>query len=174
MNRPTIRPSNARDHGGIRAVLLAAFESPAECGLVTDLLADPPEPTVSLVADLEGEIIGHALFTPVSVEPGRANPWTAMALAPLAVRPAHQRTGIGSALTREGLARCRDLAPATFVLGDPAYYPRFGFRPACPMGYACAWARTGDEHAGAFMIADVAGAPREPGFVRYHPAFDRF
>ncbi len=155
---------------GILALLRAAFESSAESELVADLLADPADPMVSLVA-LEGdEVIGLALFTPVTID----DAWVAMGFAPLAVHPDHQARGVGSRLTRDGLDACNALGHRTvFVLGDPAYYPRFGFEPACPLGYRCEWVAPGDEHEAAFMVRGHDAA-RTPGFVRYHPAFDRF
>jgi putative acetyltransferase len=93
-----------------------------------------------------------------------------MGLAPMAVLPARQRQGIGSALVRDGLGRCRELGyEAVVVLGHPGYYPRFGFVPASRFGIGCEY----DVPAEVFMALElVPGALRgKPGTIRYHPAF---
>lgn len=99
-------------------------------GLVEALLADPSaEPRLSLLAEQAGEVLGHIFFTraTLSLDPGGLK---AQLLSPLAVRPDAQRSGIGGALIREGLARLRQAGvDLVFVLGSPAYYPRFGFAP---------------------------------------------
>ena len=96
-----IRPEKPGDHAGVRAVNVAAFETPAEADLV-DALRAQAWPLVSLVADEDGAIVGHIMFSPVTL-PG--HPALAlMGLAPMAVTPARQRAGIGSALVRAGLA----------------------------------------------------------------------
>jgi putative acetyltransferase len=80
------------------------------------------------VAEDDGAIVGHILFTPVVVE-GR--PALGMGLAPLAVLPGRQRQGIGSQLVRRGLDSLRERGcPFVVVVGHPEYYPRFGFEPA--------------------------------------------
>lgn len=88
----------------------------------------------------------------------------------MAGTPALQRQGIGSALVRAGLGRCRDLgAGAVVVLGQPAYYPRFGFQPAVRFGIACEY----DAPEEAFMLIElVPGYMRGTvGTVQLHPAF---
>ncbi len=95
--------------------------------LVGDLLDDPTaHPLLSLAADSDGELVGHVLFTPVSLE-DQAVPGGYI-LAPLAVLPGAQGSGVGSALIRAGLERLKSQG-ATFVmvLGDPGYYSRAGF-----------------------------------------------
>jgi putative acetyltransferase len=90
---------------------------------------------VSLVAlDPDERVIGHVLFTPVEIH-AASGVSGAIGLAPLAVRREHQDRGVGSALVRAGLARCREIGePVVVVLGHPSYYPRFGFRPAWELG----------------------------------------
>ncbi len=75
-------------------------------------------------------VIGHILFSPITLD-GRQPPFPSLGLAPMAVDPAHQRRGVGTALVETGLARCRERGVSlVVVLGHPDYYPRFGFRPA--------------------------------------------
>lgn len=129
-----IRPETPRDFEAVAAINTLAFGSPNEAHLVA-LLRDIPE-TISLVADRQGELIGHICFSPAKiVRPGREFP--VMTLAPMAVVPAYQRAGIGSRLVESGLAACRQAGhQLVIVLGHPWYYPRFGFAPAAPHGIA--------------------------------------
>jgi len=151
----------------VRAVNVAAFETPAEADLV-DALRAQARPLVSLVAEERGAIVAHILFSPVTL-PG--HPALAlMGLAPMAVTPARQRAGIGAALVRAGLEACRRLpADAVMVLGHPAYYPRFGFAPGVRSGLGCEY----DVPAEAFMVLELRpGALRgATGTVRYHAEF---
>ncbi len=110
-------------------------EGPEIAELVRGLCQDATAvPVLSLAAEVEGRIVGHVLFTAVRVRTPE-QPAVAQILAPLAVLPKHQRTGVGGALIRAGL---RQLTASgvelVFVLGDPDYYPRFGFRPARAFG----------------------------------------
>jgi putative acetyltransferase len=128
-----IRAEQPQDVTAIRQVVEAAFGGTAEADLVNKLRAHG-KAIISLVAVVEGHISGHILFSEVTVE---TNPRgiKLIGLAPLAVAPAHQRSGIGSQLTHEGLAACRAAGyDAAIVLGHPEYYPRFGFVPASRFG----------------------------------------
>ncbi|MBU3029920.1 GNAT family N-acetyltransferase [Paracoccus marinaquae] len=118
---PAIRAETATDHAAIDALLQAAFEGPDEARLVR-LLRDQGDLSLSLVAHAAGTILGHVALSPI----GGDRP--ALALAPVAVTPRAQRLGIGSALIRDAIARSGGLP--IVVLGDPAYYGRFGFAPA--------------------------------------------
>lgn len=165
--RLRVRLERADDVRAIRAVNLEAFETSLEADLV-DALRERAEPILSLVADEEGTIAGHILFSPVSL-PGDAEA-RIMGLAPMAVLPARQRQGIGSALVRDGLARCNERGyEAVVVLGHPEYYPRFGFVRASRFGIGCEY----DVPDEVFMALElVPGALRgKPGTIRYHPAF---
>ncbi|MEK9662517.1 MAG: N-acetyltransferase [Alphaproteobacteria bacterium] len=132
-----VREAGAADAAAIDAILHTAFDSDVEAGLVRDLVADPTAaPSLSLIAeDDAGTAVGHVLFSHVRIE-GAAGVRGAI-LAPLAVVPGAQGKGAGRALVETGL---RWLAAAgadlVFVLGDPAYYGRFGFAPAAPHGLA--------------------------------------
>jgi len=82
--------------------------------------------TVSLVAELDGRVIGHIAFSPVTISDGTPN-W--YGLGPVSVLPAYQRQGIGKALIREGLSRLKDMnAKGCCLVGHPDYYRKFGFK----------------------------------------------
>jgi len=116
------------DAAAIHAVHAAAFPSDAEARLV-DALRDAGHAAVSLVA-LESKIVGHVLFSPTRSNQGRG-----VGLAPLAVLPQYQRQGIGAALASAGIGACRSAGyDYIVVLGEPAYYRRFGFRRARDFG----------------------------------------
>jgi putative acetyltransferase len=160
-----IRAEAAGDAAAVRTVNAAAFGREAEAELV-DAVRSAEAAVLSLVAVWQGEIVGHALFTPVAVGGGRA-----VALGPLAVHPDRQGQGVGTALVREGLRRLATLGHgAVIVLGDPGYYRRFGFRPASAFGVS--WDRPVPDEV--FMALELrAGALSGGGTVRYLPAFDR-
>ena len=130
-----IRPEREADQAAVYTVNAAAFATEAEAKLV-DVLRTDAHPIVSLVAEEQGQIVGHIMFSPVSLS---GDPQLkVMGLAPLAVIPHHQRTGIGSALVRTGLEQCKQLgAVAVVVLGHPSYYPRFGFVPSSRFDIDC-------------------------------------
>jgi putative acetyltransferase len=162
-----IRIERAADIPRIHAVNLAAFESATEANLV-DALRVQAVDAISLVAEDDDHIVGHIMFSPVRLT--GADDIRTMALAPMAVTPERQRAGIGSALARDGLAECRRRGvEAVFVVGHPAYYPRFGFTLASNYGIACEF-EIPDE---AFMAVElVAGALRgKAGTVFFHRAF---
>ena len=162
-----IRNEERRDWAAVHAVNEAAFGTPAEANLV-DALREQAQPTVSLVAEDNETIVGHIMFSPVALSghPGLEM----MGLAPVAVAPAHQRTGIGSALVRAGLEQCRQIGClAVVVLGHPAFYPRFGFSPSTRFGIGTEY-QVPEE---VFMATELQpGALREKaGTVKYHAAF---
>lgn len=126
---------------------------------------------VSMVAVEDGTVVGHVLFSPVSIEPEPRNGLRAVGLAPLAVLPARQRRGVGSDLVKSGIEECRRRGyDAIFVLGDPAYYRRFGFAPAAARGLRCALPVPEE----AFMVTETRpGALNGArGLVRFRPEFD--
>lgn len=133
MSEPVIRSESAADEAAIRQVNEAAFGQPLEAELV-DALREVAEPFLSLVAEVDGRVVGHILFTEVTIGEG-PEPFEALGLAPMAVDPDLQRQGIGSSLVRHGLGVCQALGyEAVVVLGHPSYYPRFGFRRASDFG----------------------------------------
>jgi len=162
-----IRTAHSKDAAGIRAVNVSAFGTTAEADLV-DTLCERAAPIISLVADDEGAIVGHILFTPVTLDTDRE--LKVMGLAPMAVATSRQRQGIGAALVQAGLDECWQLgAAAVAVLGHAEYYPRFGFAPASKFGLMSQYDVPDD----VFMIVEgrrgaLAG---KHGLLRYHPAF---
>lgn len=137
-----IRDETGRDRDAVRAVHRLAFAGEDE-GRLVDALRQAGDAVISLVADDGAEngaedghrIVGHALFSRLDA------PMRALALAPVGIRPDHQGRGAGSALVREGLDRAERAGwAAVFVLGEPAFYGRFGFDVDAARGYACAYA----------------------------------
>lgn len=130
-----IRPETAADFDAIRAVVAAAFKADVEAQLVEDIRADACyRPELALVAEEDGEIVGHVMVNHCSLRDGHVAHSVGM-LSPLAVRPDRQKDGIGSALVREVCARA-DAAgdPLVLLEGSPLYYPRFGFVDARALG----------------------------------------
>lgn len=163
-----IRAEASGDEPAIRGVNEEAFGGPGEAELV-DALRAAGKVTLSLVAESEGLVAGHILFTPVQVIPEREEAWLAVVLGPMAVLPALQGQGIGSQLVDAGLERCRALGEQiVFVLGHPAFYRRFGFVPTAACGIDSQY-KAGD----AFVVAELAeGAlAGRRGTIRYDPAF---
>jgi putative acetyltransferase len=162
-----VRLETRADHAAIRAVNEAAFESPAEADIVDVLRAKGAE-LVSLVAEREGVVLGHILFSPVSLA-GHGE-LKLMGLGPMAVLPGHQGQGIGSVLVGEGLIRCKQLgAQAVVVVGHPRYYPRFGFAAAGRYGLRCEYDVPDD----VFMVAELTRGVLQGvgGLIRYDEAF---
>lgn len=166
----TIRAESAEDHAAIRRVVELAFGQPDEADLV-DALRRHAHPHISLVAVIEGEVVGHIFFSPVSIE-SEGDAFAAMGLAPLAVLPTYQNKGVGTELARAGLKACELLGhEVVVVLGHADYYPRFGFVPASRLGIRSEY-DVADE---VFMVAELTpGALRgRKGLVKYHPEFSK-
>jgi putative acetyltransferase len=125
----TIRSETPADAAAVRCVNEAAFPTSEEADLVDALRAEGVV-LLSLVAERAGEVVGHILFTRMWVD-AASGAIDAVALAPVAVVPAHQRRGVGSRLIRAGLEMLRDRGERLVILvGHPEYYPRFGFSSA--------------------------------------------
>lgn len=161
-----IRLECPEDADTIRSLTTAAFKdmphsSQTEAAIV-DALRKAGALTVSLVANMDGEIVGHVAFSPVKIN-GTAKGW--YGLGPVSVWPNLQRTGIGQALIGDGLDRLKRLnAQGCVVLGDPAYYSRFGFMSDPELRY-------GDVPPEYFQrLVFTAVAPK--GEVAFHTGFD--
>ena len=162
-----IRAEEERDRAGIRIVNESAFETAAEANLVF-ALREVIDSLISLVAEDQGEIIGHIMFSPVTLT-GHPE-LEIMGLAPMAVMPEYQRKGVGSALVRAGLEACKKLeVGAIVVLGHSGYYQRFGFVPSSRFGIHY-------EHEvpeNLFMIKELREGylHGSTGTIKYHEAF---
>ncbi|MFN8395590.1 MAG: N-acetyltransferase [Bacteroidia bacterium] len=131
-----VRPETEGDLLAIHELNVAAFGREAEALLVDALRrGDAFVPGLSLVAVVEGRMVGHILFTRIQIQLDGGGAYPSLSLAPMAVLPVFQNRGIGSALVRAGLVRAAELGEeAVIVLGHPEYYPRFGFLPASKWG----------------------------------------
>jgi putative acetyltransferase len=163
-----IRPEEPKDHAAVHAVNASAFETPAEASLV-EMLRKEAHPVISIVAEDDGTIVGHIMFSPVTLS-GYDN-LQIMGLAPIAVVPAYQRKGIGSKLVMAGLEWCKELGyGAVVVLGHIGYYPRFGFIPSVRYGIGCEY----DVPQDAFMVLELQPGYLEGarGTIKFHSAFN--
>ncbi len=128
-----IRAAKPDDGAAIEEVHIKAFRGPAEAKLV-QLISERKKALISLVALYESKVVGHILFSAVTIANAPVA-FSGVGLAPVAVLPDFQSQGIGSKLIRDGLERCRQAGyDAVVVLGDPAYYSRFGFVRAADFG----------------------------------------
>ncbi|TCL01105.1 putative acetyltransferase [Shimia isoporae] len=157
-----IRLETPDDIAPIRALTEAAFGQPDEARLV-DMLRDDGDAAISFVAVQDGHIIGHVLFSPM------AAPVRTLGLAPVSVAPDHQKQGIGAQLIRRGLSQAQlDGWQASFVLGNPAYYSRFGYSVETAKGFT-------NQFAGPYFMALelTPGALEKPFPVSYAAAFNK-
>ena len=160
-----IRDETAADRAAITGVTQRAFASHAfsrqtEHFIIRALRAADAL-TVSLVAEREGAVVGHIAFSPVTVSDGRAG-WYGM--GPVSVSPECQRQGIGSRLVEAGLTRLKALkAAGCLLVGDPAFYRRFGFESPQGLGHEGVPPEN-------FMILAFDGSTPQ-GQVQFHPAF---
>jgi len=165
----TIRRETPKDIDSIRYVNEQAFGQKEEAEII-DKLRKRDVVTLSLVAVQADQIMGHILFSPVSVE-SEYSSFEAITLAPMAVLPEYQRKGIGSQLVRVGLEECRRLGhEIVVVLGHPDYYPRFGFVPASTYGIKCKY----DVPDEVFMALELRQGvlSGRSGVVKYQPEFN--
>jgi putative acetyltransferase len=165
-----VRKEKPEDIKQIFSVNEQAFGVSTEAEIVDELREKCPN-TLSLVAEDDGEIVGHIFFSPVEIE------WSGdvirgMGLAPMAVRPDKQRQGIGSQLVKAGLEILKEQGcPYIIVLGHPEYYPKFGFEPASKYGLTCQWEGVPDD---AFMVIvmDTSSLLGVKGVAKYRDEFD--
>lgn len=155
-----IRQAVASDRKDILLIHEQAFgtkEGPEIEELVDRMLNDPTaQPLFSLVAEADGKLIGHILFTKVTLTPTKET-ISAQILAPLAILPEHHKQGVGQALIREGLKQLKASGTElVFVLGHPDYYPKCGFVPAGERGLDAPYPIP-EKDAAAWMVQELNG-----------------
>lgn len=168
MGTVIIREETMDDIDRIFQINSQAFETAAEAQLV-NRLREQAEPFLSLVAERDGILLGHLLLTPVSLN--NDPQLNLMGLAPMAVAPGNQNSGIGTALVEAGLSHCRNLGVgAIVVLGHPEFYPRFGFEPSTNFDIRSEY----DVPADVFMAQELQPNYLKDlsGTIQYHPAFN--
>jgi putative acetyltransferase len=162
-----IRKEQSGDHKAIHALNLASFENGPEADLV-DKLRISCDAYLAFVAVENESVVGHILFTPVTI---KNSEHAGMGLAPMAVLPPHQGKGIGSKLVRHGLEYLsKQGCPFVIVLGHPGYYPRFGFEPAIKWGIHSTY----DVPENAFMAIELLSGSLDgvSGTVEYPKEFE--
>lgn len=163
-----VRPETSEDATDIRRVNEEAFGGTIEADIV-DKLRQRRAFTLSLVAIYEGKVVGHILFSPVTID-SESSSTSAVGLGPMAVLPSLQRKGIGSKLVSNGLKECQRLGYGiVVVLGHPDYYPRFGFVPASTYGIKCEY----DVPDEVFMALELrpGALSKRSGVAKYQPEF---
>ena len=159
-----IREERPDDIAAVRDLNKRAFGQDQEANIV-DALRNNGAALLSLVATVDDRVVGHIMYSPLSV--GDIN---GAALAPMAVIPEHQRQGIGSKLVEAGNRKLKDAGcPFIIVVGHPDYYPRFGFTPASEHGIKCEWDVPND----VFMLLVLEQAKMESvsGLATYRHEF---
>lgn len=162
-----IRSEKPEDIALVRHVHQQAFHRANEARLV-ELLRAAGKARLSLVAEQDGQVVAHLLFSPVTLDPARPD-LRFVGLAPVGVLPESQKQGIGSRLIREGLKACREAGyEAVVVLGDPAFYSRFGC--SCASAYGLGNEYGADED---FMVVELRQGALAgiTGTVKYQPEF---
>ena len=164
-----VRLETPKDEAEIFMLNQAAFGNTEE-SLLINRLRQKHKLSISLVVEVNGRVVGHIAFSPVTIKRGGQTLAHGIGLAPVAVLPDLQKQGIGSALIYEGIRICTEKnAGFIVVLGDPGYYGRFGFMPASRY-------RLSDTFGGgdAFQILtlDPGMLPDLGGTVHYAEEFD--
>jgi putative acetyltransferase len=165
-----IRPERPGDFDAIRLLVQRAFGRLTEADLVERVRAsDHYVPELALVADDDGDLVGHVMLSYVQLK--GEDSLAVLALAPLSVRPDAQQQGAGTALVEAGLERAEKRGePLVLVQGHPRYYSRFGFEPARPHGINPPSPALPDD---VFQVKLLAGFDgRQRGQVLYPPAFE--
>jgi putative acetyltransferase len=158
-----IRPAESEDAGEIRGLLALAFETADEAVLVESLRRSDDR-VLELVATHEGALVGEIFFSRLRIV-GEESHFDALALGPLAVAPERQRTGIGTALVENAHHMLREGGESlSVVLGDPAYYGRFGYAHGRAAGFE-------SKYQSEFLQALAWGETPATGELRYPPAF---
>lgn len=165
-----IREECETDHTAIQTINDEAFGSDVESRLIQALRADGSA-LISLVAEDKGRVVGHIVFSPVTMEP--SSTVKIAGLGPMSVTPQLQRSGIGSQLVKRGLDICQERGyEAAVVLGHPDYYPKFGFKPASTFRIKSTYNVPDD----VFMAMELREGALQTvqGTAHYHKAFALF
>ena len=166
----TIRHEASDDISAVHALNERAFGQPLEATIV-DKIRSSGGIGISLVAEEQGRVVGHILFSSAGIE-GPQGIVRGMGLAPMAVLPDLQRQGIGTQLVKKGIEILREMhCPFNIVLGHPDHYPRFGFERASRYGIRCIWKGVPDD---VFLVLwlDRAKAETVRGIARYRDEFN--
>ena len=167
-----ISPEKEQDIPAIRRLNKIAFGQEGEADLV-DTLRDHGAITLSLVALEDERVVGHILFSPVTIEP-EGPAVKAVGLGPMAVLPEHQNTGIGSRLVRYAIDELKKQGfDLIVVVGHPAYYPRFGFVPAGRYSLQCEFDGVPDNAFMVLVINDDTNLDTLRGVVHYRTEFSQ-
>lgn len=163
-----IRSEKPGDADGVRRVNESAFAPSLNEAKLVDMLRAADKASLSLIALSAGQIVGHVLFSPISIAIAPEH-FVGVGMGPVAVLPSFQRMGVGSQLIRQGLEDCRGAGyDAVVLLGHTGYYPRFGFLP----GYR--FQLENEYNAGeAFMALELkpGALTRVSGLVKFAPEF---
>ncbi len=166
-----LRPEDPADEGPVARVLAAAFARPdvampPEVALVDELRhSEAWIPELAMVAEYGGEVVGYALLTRVRVRTD-GDSYPALALGPVAVAPYRQRIGHGTAVVQAALDAATELEERlVVVLGDPAFYRRFGFGRADRMGLTSPWSGLGEPWQALVLPPSNSDEPPPPGEV---------
>jgi putative acetyltransferase len=162
----TVRPEVSSDIADIETLTTAAFLNAPHTShtehLIVNALRDAGNLTISLVAEVDGKIVGHVAVSPISISDGSQG-W--YGLGPISVMPDYQSVGIGSQLMRQALAILRELgASGCVVLGEPEYYSRFGFKAEPSLVLP--------DVSPEYFQAISFGAPVPIGLVSFHESFN--
>lgn len=164
-----IRTEIGVDAASIDSLLRRCFETPAEAELVQQLREDGLLTLGVVATDDEGQVLGYAAFSPVTLD-GEDNQW--VGLAPLAVDSAMRGEELGKQLIYEGLDTLNEFGyAAVVVLGDPAFYGRYGFEPAARHQLRCRWPGT-EAAFQVYKLADNAFSGKD-GHIEYAAPFNR-
>jgi predicted N-acetyltransferase YhbS len=167
-----IRTEIKQDYEKVFQLNVQAFGNREEESRLIERIRVSPQfvPALSLVAEEDGEIVGHLLLSKAEVVCDESA-HEVIVLAPIAVHPQFQKSGVGSKLILEGFKRCVELGfHLVFLIGHPSYYPRFGFKPAGDAGYEL---KQFQVSANVFMVCELVKGATEgvSGELRYPQSF---
>lgn len=166
----SIREENKNDLVKIKEINNKAFDQPQE-GNVIDKIRESDSEILSLVAEIDGNLVGHIFYSEAEIECNNKK-LKGMGLAPMAVLPKYQKQGIGKKLINESLKMLKKKpVPYIIVLGHEDYYPKFGFEKASKYGIKCQWDGVPDE-AFMIMILEIEKMTNIHGIAKYRDEWD--